>query len=267
MIMQKRKGFTLIELLVVIAIIALLMAILMPALGQVRKQAKAVTCLSNMHQWADVWGMYTGDHDGYFNHGYFTFTPANTRPEHHWPYCTLQYYKNKEVLYCPEAREHHEDVGGSLTWSAWGRYLMLNNEPPGGEDFYGSYGQNYYICNGVPEWIEQSFRYWRHCNFNGGNMAPIMMDATRHSLWPTKGRAPLLYEGEMPSDEAGYNLAGYCIDRHNGFNMMCFADFSARPVGLKELWSLDYSPRDRGPSSTWNENTPENEWPQWMNRH
>lgn len=49
--MRKRNGFTLIELLVVIAIIAVLMAILMPALNRVKKQARAVACMANLNQW------------------------------------------------------------------------------------------------------------------------------------------------------------------------------------------------------------------------
>jgi prepilin-type N-terminal cleavage/methylation domain-containing protein len=50
-----RKAFTLIELLVVVAIIALLMAILMPALQRVKSQAKAVACMSYLKQWGYIW--------------------------------------------------------------------------------------------------------------------------------------------------------------------------------------------------------------------
>ncbi|MHC4115854.1 MAG: type II secretion system protein, partial [Planctomycetota bacterium] len=48
---RQRKGFTLIELLVVIAIIALLMSILMPALRNVRNQAKDTMCRQKLQQW------------------------------------------------------------------------------------------------------------------------------------------------------------------------------------------------------------------------
>ncbi len=48
--MDKQKGFTLIELLAVIAVIALLMAILMPALQMSREQAKKITCSNNLKQ-------------------------------------------------------------------------------------------------------------------------------------------------------------------------------------------------------------------------
>ncbi len=66
--MRKGKAFTLIELLVVIAIIALLMAILMPALQRVKKQAQAVKCRAHLKQWGVIFAMYTGENDNKFMH-------------------------------------------------------------------------------------------------------------------------------------------------------------------------------------------------------
>ena len=61
--MRKLKGFTLIELLVVIAIIALLMAILMPALQRSRMQARNILCKSNLKSYGLVMRLYTADWD------------------------------------------------------------------------------------------------------------------------------------------------------------------------------------------------------------
>ena len=61
--MCKRRAFTLIELLVVIAIIAILLAILMPALNRVKEQGKRAACLANLKQLQLCWTMYADEND------------------------------------------------------------------------------------------------------------------------------------------------------------------------------------------------------------
>jgi prepilin-type N-terminal cleavage/methylation domain-containing protein/prepilin-type processing-associated H-X9-DG protein len=61
---EHKRGFTLIELLVVIAIIAVLMAILMPALNRVKEQGKRIVCESSLKNLQLGWMMYADDNDG-----------------------------------------------------------------------------------------------------------------------------------------------------------------------------------------------------------
>ena len=62
--LKKVNGFTLIELLVVISIIALLLAILMPALNKVKEHGRTVVCLANMKSLGLSWVLYSEDNDG-----------------------------------------------------------------------------------------------------------------------------------------------------------------------------------------------------------
>lgn len=84
----KPMGFTLIELLVVIAIIAILAAILLPALNSARQRGKAASCVSNLKQIASAAAMYVDNFDGYT----VPYKLGQTSGSHAWSY---EYYLNK----------------------------------------------------------------------------------------------------------------------------------------------------------------------------
>ena len=91
---RRQNAFTLIELLVVIAIIALLLAILMPALQRVKKQARTVMCQANLKQWGTIFALYTDQNNGYFPER--SSSPGSGR----WMDSMRDYYITTEDIRC-----------------------------------------------------------------------------------------------------------------------------------------------------------------------
>ena len=75
-VMCKKYGFTLIELLVVIAIIAVLMGILMPALGRAREQGRRAVCLNHLKTLTLGWMMYADQNDDRIVNGEAYWAPT-----------------------------------------------------------------------------------------------------------------------------------------------------------------------------------------------
>ncbi len=146
--MRRQKGFTLIELLVVIAIIAILMAILMPALNRVREQGKRAVCLSNLKQLALAWILYADDNDDVLVNGAIGYSDRNMGWGNHaheiawvdslaageeaqrleieqgalWPYL-----KNHDIYKCPTGRR-----GEALTYAIMFSMNAVNHTPTQG---------------------------------------------------------------------------------------------------------------------------------------
>ena len=267
--MENRRGFTLIELLVVIAIIALLLAIMMPALNRVKGQARRISCQARLKQWGLVFKLYTDDHDGYFN-------DRNVGASALWMAAMEPYYKNNaKMLLCPTATKLMQS---SADWGTF-KAATLNN-------YVFSYGINSWT-NSVKvdrsggrllEW------FWRNTNNTktiipdsrelegktaSPNQIPVFGDSTWYDAWPRHSDTPSPTMDAYGIGDRGTSgeMNHFCIDRHDGFANLLFMDWSARDIGLKELWTLKWH-RAYITNGPWTRagGVRSEDWPNWM-RH
>lgn len=137
---QIRSAFTLIELLVVIAIIALLIGILLPALGQARDSARNVLCKTNLRSVATASMLYADDYRGQFPPvlgGRFVIDPENQKQNMVW------YDVNRIGRYLPQ--EDFKDVSATdvSNPTVGGTVMSCPNHPDAGR----SYTMNYWASS------------------------------------------------------------------------------------------------------------------------
>ncbi|MHC4171098.1 MAG: type II secretion system protein [Planctomycetota bacterium] len=275
--MSKRNAFTLIELLVVIAIIALLMAILMPALAKVKDQARQIGCAANLRQWNFVFNNYSNDNDGKFytgtnNLGYWWLHQLELKQ---------QDWKTNKTWFCPTALAPIWDENGvrkqSLhIYDSWGIYKEGSRTYQGRtyaanpNGFAGSYGLNSYML-GIPRsgnfegGLPASEGYHDMYNVPNASEVPVMLDALRFDFWPQAHHGPAMNEYDFWTGGAQHNMARVCINRHRGFTNSSFLDWSVRRVGLKELWKLKWH-RSFDTNGPWTlaGGVQASNWPDWL---
>ncbi len=283
-------AFTLIELLVVISIIALLMAILLPTLQRVRKQAKAVACQANLRQWGILWATYTAQNDGRLPGWYDR--PRNPSDPGWWawdwgwgwgwgwwgwggpepsPEARERYETVKDILCCPLATKPANQTSPAQGSPAGGTFLAWGwaDRPRWWYDVHGSYGANGWTYGwwwGSPD---DRRPFWTTSAVRNAAAVPVYLD----SCWPWSGwggydeRTPPPPCDAIPTREGGPSPTNSCINRHDGYVNGLFLDWSVRKVGLKELWALkwhrEYS--IRGPWTKAGGVKPE-DWPEWLRR-
>lgn len=262
-----KSGFTLIELLVVIGIIAILAALLLPALAAAKHKSHGVKCIANLKQMTTSGIMYMGD-----TGRTIVFSSSNYLDS--WVGELAPYGVTAGIIVGPATSEPSKKVAGSeadgtasLSWYVW--------PPTPNAPISGSYGINEWLMSFDPNittvngWLappaarvtsNPQFIFGKPASLRAPSQTPFFTDATLWNLVPLEGdqSAPDLSKGQganiigmqrctlwrhggtrtaTATTPVVHTFQGSIIPRGAAINIG-FADGHADQVRVKDLWTL-----------------------------